>query len=116
MLFMMPPGTPPFDVFPDQNHAEHLAKIEQFVKEEGGKLQPEQQQAVIAHKQKHEAFQYGQNTDSSPDKSALHHWRSGQGNPMGNGAAPPAIPDMAAHLAAQDHGGGAQPGGGAAGH
>lgn len=62
MAFMLPSGQfPPFDVFPSQNHAEHLAKLEKFVAEKGPMItDPAQQQAIAIHKQKHEAFLYGQ--------------------------------------------------------
>lgn len=61
MFFMLPANErPPFDVFPTQNHAQHLAQLEQFVAQKGPMLvDPEQQQAVFLHKQKHEAYLYG---------------------------------------------------------
>lgn len=65
MLFLMPQH-PPFDVFPDQHHAEHLQEIEKFVATHGTKLLPQQQQEVVNHKQKHEAFLYGQQTGQIP--------------------------------------------------
>lgn len=97
MLFLMPPGAaPPFDVFPDQHHAEHLQKIHDFVATHGNKLQPDQAKAVIAHKQKHEAFQYGQQQGlippSPPKPIGPQGMGGGQGNPMANGAVAPGIP------------------------
>lgn len=60
MLFLMPPGAaPPFDVFPQQDHQKHLDELHDFVATQGNKLQPEQAQAVIAHKMKHESMLYG---------------------------------------------------------
>lgn len=71
MLFLMPPGQkPPFDVFPEHNHAEHLAEMEPFVAQYGAKLLPEQQQEVIAHKMKHEAMLYGQQMGIIPNEQA----------------------------------------------
>lgn len=76
MLFMMPPQSrPSFDVYPNQDHQKHLDELHDFIATEGNKLQPEQQQAVIAHKQKHDAMIYGikngiipnpQNTQAQP--------------------------------------------------
>lgn len=62
MLFMLPPdGRPKFDVFPTQNHTQHLQQLEQFVKDKGPMLtDPQTQMAVALHKQKHEAYLYGQ--------------------------------------------------------
>lgn len=62
MLFMLPAGSaPPFDVFPSQNHAQHLQQLEQFVMDKGPMLtDPKTQMAVAMHKQKHEAYLYGQ--------------------------------------------------------
>lgn len=62
MQFMMPQQSRAlFDVFPDQNHADHLISLEDFVKTEGHKISsPEQAMAIAMHKQKHEAFFYGQ--------------------------------------------------------
>jgi chaperonin GroES len=119
MMFLMPPGTiPPFDVFPEQHHAQHLVQLEQFIKEAGDKIPPEQQQAVVAHKQKHEAFLYGQQHGLIPPPRQIgaSPLAQRQGNPMGNGGAPQALPDLAAILGAQVNGGSAQPGGGTAGH
>lgn len=93
MLFLMPPGSaPPFDVFPDQDHIMHMAQLEQFVAEKGASLLPEQEQAVIAHKLKHEAYLYGQENGIIPPQqignSAL---AAGQNNPMGNAGIAPQI-------------------------
>lgn len=63
MYFLMPPEARPlFDVFPDQDHATHLALIEQGLMEAqayGVQLQPEQIEAITKHKMKHEAYMYG---------------------------------------------------------
>jgi chaperonin GroES len=117
MLFMMPSGSaPPFDVFPDQNHAEHLAKLEPFVKSEGGKLMPDQQQAVLAHKQKHEAFLYGQKQGLVPPPRQVGNTSldARQGDEMGNGQPQSAIPNLAALLAPQIAGAGPSVSGAAA--
>lgn len=90
MLFMLPANErPPFDVFPDQNHAEHLMKLEKFVAEKGPMLvDPEQQQAIFLHKQKHEAYFYGQQNGVLPPSQTgqqpIGALEAGAGNGMGN--------------------------------
>lgn len=71
MMFLMPAGQKPnFTVFPTQNHEQHLAQLEPFVAQYGGKLMPDQQQEVIAHKQMHEAYLYGQHQGLIPPPEA----------------------------------------------
>jgi hypothetical protein len=69
MFFLMPPQEKPlFDVFPDQDHAEHIRIINEllkgFEKQQMGTgkmdISEEQLQAIMMHKQKHVAFLYGQ--------------------------------------------------------
>lgn len=82
MYFLSPPApTPPFDVFPDQHHAEHLAELEQFIKVNGDKIPPEQMQAVVQHKQKHESMLYGQQMGLIPPPKPQQGVPP-QGNPM----------------------------------
>lgn len=114
MMFLMPPGgAPPFDVFPDQHHEQHLAQLEQFVKENGDKLMPEQTQAIIMHKQKHEAFLYGQQQGliPTPQQGGASPLAAGSNNSMGNGQAPGAIPSPQAMGIGALMGGAAQAGG-----
>lgn len=83
MMFMLPPGnSPPFDVFPEQDHAKHLAMLEPFIKQYGDKIPPENQQAVLQHKQKHEAMLYGVENGIIPDPKRNSVLASGQGNQM----------------------------------
>ena len=84
-------------LFPNQDHAKHLAQLHDFVKEKGGNLDPEQTQAVIAHKQKHEALQYGIDHGIIPDpkQQSAPGMVAGPGNPMANGQSQQAIPAMA---------------------
>lgn len=103
MYFLGPAKpTPPFDVYPNQHHAEHLAQIEGFVKAYGDKVPPEQQQALIQHKQKHESMLYGQQNGliPPPQPSGTPGMAGGPNNPMApqaNGApisgVPGAIPN-----------------------
>jgi chaperonin GroES len=66
MFLMMPPGSSPlFDVFPTQNHAEHLLlmmELEPFMQG----LLPEQQEAINNHRLKHQAYLYGQQAGIVP--------------------------------------------------
>lgn len=106
MMFLMPPGSaPPFDVFPDQNHPEHLAKLDQFLQEQGKNLTPEQLQAAIMHGQKHNAFLYGMQHGLIPPPQAGNS-PLGQpaGNEMGNGIPPQAVSMQAAIGGPQDAG------------
>lgn len=63
-LFLMPPGqVPPFDVFPDQDHQQHLAIIDEFVNSPYvQELDPQAAEALKAHRQKHIAFLYATET------------------------------------------------------
>lgn len=100
--FMMPPqARQPFDVFPDQNHAMHLASLENFVKTEGHKINtPEQAQSIQSHKMKHEAHIYAQQRGlpppNLPGPVAAAALASGPSNSMGNGQVGGAVSPMAA--------------------
>lgn len=61
MFFFMPKDSRPlFDVFPDQNHQQHLLELTEFVAQYGQTLQPDQQEDVQRHFMKHQAYLYGQ--------------------------------------------------------
>lgn len=93
MNFLMPPGSaPPFDVFPDQDHITHLTQLEQFVGEKGKSLMPEQQAQVIAHKQKHEAYQYAIDKGLLPGPGQPSSLAAGPNDQMDTGEAPQDIP------------------------
>lgn len=109
MMFLQPPqANPPFQVFPDQNHAEHLAKLEDFVAKHGNEIPPEQQQAVVAHKQMHTGFLYGQQKAIIPSQQQLQAQQgaasgmgNGQNNPVANGLATPSFPTTSNRLASR---------------
>jgi len=111
MQFMLTPDKrTPFDVFPDQDHAKHLATLEGFVLQYGPMLtDPEQQQLIALHKRKHEAYFYGQQhgvlENSQAGQEPANALAGGLHNPMGNGAAPPNLPGLAALLSPQNMGG-----------
>lgn len=94
MMFLQPPNAnPAFQVYPDQHHADHLAKLESFVKTHGHMIPPEQQQAVVAHKEMHEGFYYGQQKGiiPPPQPRPAQGMAASGGQPMGNQAAPPSL-------------------------
>lgn len=102
MLFLMPAQQrPPFDVFPNQNHAKHLQEIHDFVVTHGKDLQPEQQQSIMMHKMKHDAMLYGEQHGiiPTPQPSGTQGMGGQPGNAMGNGSNPAAIPAPAGAIA-----------------
>lgn len=65
-LFLMP-TRPLFDVFPDQNHEQHLQIIDQFMQSPfGQQLMPPAAQALQLHRQKHLAYLYAEQTGVLP--------------------------------------------------
>lgn len=64
MFFLQPKESRPlFDVFPEQNHSEHLQKMQELfavLPQLGVQLQPDQQEDLLKHMQKHQGFLYGQ--------------------------------------------------------
>lgn len=80
-LFLMP-QRPLFDVFPDQNHAQHLQLIDQLMQSPfGQQLTPPAAQALQLHRQKHTAYLYAEQTGVM---------KNGQGQPGVGGFAPQA--------------------------
>lgn len=100
-MFLLPQQQrPSFDVYPDQHHAQHLAELDQFVAQNGHKLDPEQGQAIIQHRQKHESFLYAQQKGLIPPPAAQSGPAQGMGagrnNSMGAQAAPSALSGLQA--------------------
>lgn len=61
MYFLMPNGQGmSFDVFPDQNHAQHLMILQEFLENNIQEIPPENIPLIMAHMQKHKAYLYGQ--------------------------------------------------------
>jgi hypothetical protein len=59
-MFLMP-GHPPIGVFPDQDHAAHLAEIDMFMQTPfAAELSPEAAQELLNHRQQHMAHLYAQ--------------------------------------------------------
>jgi hypothetical protein len=91
MFFLMPKEARPlFDVFPDQNHLEHIAKMEEFfaeAAETGVELQPDQLEDLLKHQQKHQGYLYGQLKGIIPiQQIPTPPLEARQDNPMGNGS------------------------------
>lgn len=114
MQFLMPAQSrQPFDVFPNQNHAQHLAQLEPFVAEHGAKLDPQTAQQVMEHKQKHEAMLYGQQKGIIPNQQqqqqqtmaaqqiANSGMGAGPGNAVGLGVTQPPFPTTSNRLASR---------------
>lgn len=63
-FFLMPKEARPlFDVFPEQNHQDHLMKLmdlQAFIAQNGVILTPDQQEDILKHQQKHMGYLYGQ--------------------------------------------------------
>lgn len=110
-MFLQPPNAnPPFQVFPEQNHAAHLSSLEQFVAQHGNEIPPEQQQAVMAHKQMHTGFLYGQQHGVLPSEAqkqqqsqqaATPGMAAGPSNLVALGGATPAFPTTSNRLASR---------------
>lgn len=94
MNFLMPPGTTPaFDAFPDQDHMAHLAIHQQVLE---AIVLPEQQQALMLHQLKHQAYAYGvMNGVIPPGNIANPALAAGQDNQMDIGEPPQEIPMQA---------------------
>lgn len=121
MYFLQPKEARPlFDVFPQQNHADHLAKMQQLFAELpmlGVQLTPDQQQDLLKHQQKHQGYLYGQLHNvippGPPGSQPNPPLTGGSNVPMANGPATANLPPTQAQLLSQIIGGGAQNGGGA---
>lgn len=117
MFFLMPKESRPlFDVFPDQNHMQHLAEMETFIAQYGQTLQPDQQEDLTKHHMKHQAYLYGQqNGIIQAGQVPTPPLAARSDNPMDSGAAIAAIPPAEAGGLAAIMGRGSPPGGAAAG-
>lgn len=104
MFFLQPKESRPlFDVFPDQDHAVHLQKIQEFLAEIpmlGVQLQPDQMEDILKHKQKHEGYLYGQLKGiippPPPNQVPTPPLEARQNNDMGDGAITETVPADAA--------------------
>lgn len=128
MYFLQPKESRPlFDVFPQQNHADHLAKMQQLFAQLpmlGVQLQPDQQQDLLKHMQKHQGFLYGQlhglippsppqGVPGTPGPQPSPSPQNGSNVQMANGPTTSTIPAAQAQLLSQIVGGGVANGGGA---
>jgi chaperonin GroES len=118
MFLLMPPGSSPlFDVFPTQNHAQHLmlmADLEPFMQG----LLPEQLDAITKHQLKHQAYLYGQTVGvvppPQPESLPVAPLAARSGDGMGIGGIAQEMPGSASIPGTQDAGASVS-GGGAGG-
>lgn len=130
MYFLQPKESRPlFDVFPEQNHMDHLQKMQQLFAQLpmlGVQLQPDQQEDLLKHMQKHQGFLYGQlhglippsppqGVPGQPGPQQPAVSASGQDVPVAAGPATSAISGQQAELLSALLRRGAQAGGGANG-
>lgn len=120
MYFLQPKSSRPlFDVFPNQDHSLHMQKVQQLIQQYGHQLQPDQQQDLLSHYQKHQGYQYGQQKGiippSPPRSVPTSPLGAGQGNAMGGQPAQNPVPGPQAQLLSQILGGPLPGGGQAAG-
>ncbi len=90
MFFLMPPQDKPlFDVFPAQNHAQHIQIIDQLTSQMAqhkqltgqDEINPQQLQALMDHRQKHVAFLYAQQNGVIDGQGQLATMDAQTGNP-----------------------------------
>ncbi len=119
MFFLMPKEARPlFDVFPDQNHAQHISKMLEFYEEiaaTGVELTPDQQEDLLKHQQKHQGYLYGQLKGVIPVQQVPNPpLEARQDDAMGNGPIEGEISPPPNFPVAQELGGGPFGGGTAA--
>lgn len=120
MFYLLPKEARPlFDVFPEQNHALHLMQLQEFVAQYGQMLQPDQQEDVLKHQQKHMSYLYGQQHGiieaPPPESIATPPLGARSDIQMGAGATSPVLPPSQAELLSQIVAGSASGGGQPAG-
>lgn len=124
MFFLQPKESRPlFDVFPTQNHEQHLMKMFEFYQEiaaTGVELTPDQQEDLLKHQQKHQGYLYGQLKGlippPPPGQEPTPPLAARQDDSMGNGAAQIPIQAPEAGGPPEDMGGGSPFGGPAEGY
>ena len=121
MFFLMPKeGRPLFDVFPDQNHVQHLAILQEFLLTEAQNLQPDQLEDVLKHQQKHQGYLYGQIHGIIPPNDARQvptpPLAGRPDNSMDTGAVGEEVSPMASQFTSEEFGGGSFEGGTTAGY
>lgn len=116
MFFLMPKESRPlFDVFPTQNHLDHLQKLQELygiIQSLGVQLTPDQQQDLFKHQQKHQAYLYGQTHGLIPGSQPTPPLAARPGVQMAQGATTPDISAPQAQLLSQIVGGSTQNSGG----
>lgn len=114
MWFLMPKEARPlFDVFPDQNHMQHLAEMDVFVAQYAQQLQPDQMEDLLKHHMKHTAYLYGQQKGIIPPSAPTPPLAARPGNTVDANAVTSTIPPAQAKQLGEIMGGAAQAGGAA---
>lgn len=116
MWFLMPKESRPlFDVFPEQNHLDHIQKIQELgavIQQFGIELTPDQQEDIFKHQQKHQAYLYGQEHQLIPTGQQPTTPPNGRpDNEMGGAPTTGTLPPDAAALLSQIVGASQQTGG-----
>lgn len=106
MFFLMPKESRPlFDVFPEQNHIDHLQKMQELysiVAQLGVQLTPDQQEDLMKHQMKHQAYLYGQTHGIIPTGSVpTPPLKERSDIQMAPGSSSPDIPPEQAQLLSQ---------------
>lgn len=120
MFFLMPKEARPlFDVFPEQDHLSHIAKLQELFGEIMGlgvQLTPDQQEDLQKHLQKHTGYLYGQLKGVIPTGTVPTTAPSGGSSiSVADGTATGTIPPAQAEQLGQIVGGAASMGGTATG-
>lgn len=94
-FFLMPKESRPlFDVFPEQNHLEHLQKLQELmatVQQFGVQLQPDQVEDITKHQMKHQSYLYAQAHGLVPPSAPTPPLAARDGQPPPQGAATAAM-------------------------
>lgn len=117
MFFLMPKESRPlFDVFPEQDHMRHLTELQTFVGQFGESLQPDQQEDILKHHMKHQAYLYGQQNGIIPPSIPTPPLEARQDDAVAPESVTSTIPPDQAQLLSQIMGGASSEGGGAEGN
>lgn len=119
-FFLMPKEARPlFDVFPEQDHLDHITKLQELgtvIAQFGIQLTPDQQEDIFKHQQKHQAYLYGQTHGVVPTgQEPTPPLAARTDVPMAAGTTTPNLSNPQSQLLSQIVGSATQGGGGANG-
>jgi hypothetical protein len=101
MFFLQPKEARPlFDVFPDQNHKQHLMELQAFIAQYEQTLLPDQKEDIQKHYMKHQAYEYGVehgiiDPPQTPGQIPTPPLAARSGDGMDSGSALQEVPPMA---------------------